>query len=89
MSDRILKYGATMDFTKRRQFLKGAGMAAAGAMAGSALPLDRWSRYGFISTASAQGLPLEGKEGLTVLGDRPLTAETPAHLLDDEVTPVA
>ena len=78
-----------MDFTKRRQFLKGAGMAAAGAMAGSALPLDRWSRYGFISTASAQGLPLEGKEGLTVLGDRPLTAETPAHLLDDEVTPVA
>ena len=78
-----------MDFTKRRQFLKGAGMAAAGAMAGSALPLDRWSRYGFISAAFAQALPVEGKEGLTVLGDRPLTAETPAHLLDDEVTPVA
>lgn len=78
-----------MDFTKRRQFLKGAGMAAAGAMAGNAFPVGRWSRYGFISEASAQSLPLEGKEGLTVLGDRPLTAETPAHLLDDEVTPVA
>ncbi len=64
-------------------------MAAAGAAAGSALPFDRWSRHGFISEAAAQPLPLAGKEGLVVLGDRPLTAETPAHLLDDEVTPVA
>jgi DMSO/TMAO reductase YedYZ molybdopterin-dependent catalytic subunit len=30
---------------------------------------------------------LEGKDGLVVLGDRPLNAETPAHLLDDDVTP--
>ena len=64
-------------------------MAAAAAMAGNALPFDRWSRSGFISAAAAQTLPLEGKEGLTVLNDRPLNAETPAHLLDDEVTPVA
>ncbi|MYL00392.1 MAG: sulfite oxidase [Gammaproteobacteria bacterium] len=78
-----------MDFTKRRRFLKGAGMAAVGAVAGGALPFDRWSRYGFIPEAFAQSLPIDGKEGLTVLGDRPLTAETPAHLLDDEVTPVA
>ncbi|MCY4157253.1 MAG: sulfite oxidase [Gammaproteobacteria bacterium] len=78
-----------MNFTQRRRFLKGAGMAAAGAVAGGALPFGRWSRHGFISEASAQPLPLEDKEGLVVLGDRPLTAETPAHLLDDEVTPVA
>ena len=64
-------------------------MAAAAAMAGNALPFDRWSRSGFISAAAAQTLPLEGKEGLKVLNDRPLNAETPAHLLDDEVTPVA
>ena len=31
--------------------------------------------------------PLRGKDGLTVLSDRPLTAETPVTLLDDEVTP--
>jgi DMSO/TMAO reductase YedYZ molybdopterin-dependent catalytic subunit len=29
----------------------------------------------------------EAKEGLDVLTDRPLTAETPMHLLDDQVTP--
>src|SRR5690606_27105237 len=27
------------------------------------------------------------KEGLTVHNDRPLNAETPAHLLDDDITP--
>ncbi len=30
---------------------------------------------------------IKGKVGLTVLSDRPLTAETPVTLLDDEVTP--
>jgi sulfite oxidase len=35
-----------------------------------------------------QPLKFPGKhEGLVVLGDRPLVAETPEHLLDDEVTP--
>ena len=29
----------------------------------------------------------EAKRALTILSDRPLNAETPAHLLDDEVTP--
>lgn len=28
-------------------------------------------------------------EGLTLLGDRPLVAETPAHLLDDDTTPIS
>ncbi len=64
-------------------------MAAAAAMAGNALPFERWSRFGLIPAAAAQTLPLEGKDGLKVLNDRPLNAETPAHLLDDEVTPVA
>ncbi len=33
--------------------------------------------------------PLAGKRGLRVLNDRPINAETPAHLLDDDVTPAA
>jgi DMSO/TMAO reductase YedYZ molybdopterin-dependent catalytic subunit len=32
---------------------------------------------------------LEGKDGLSLLGDMPLVAETPEELLDDETTPVA
>ena len=32
---------------------------------------------------------LTGKDGLVVLSDRPINAETPAHLLDDAVTPVS
>ena len=30
---------------------------------------------------------LPGKSGLRVLNERPINAETPAHLLDDDVTP--
>jgi DMSO/TMAO reductase YedYZ molybdopterin-dependent catalytic subunit len=37
-----------------------------------------------------QPLKFPGKdEGLVVLGDRPLVAETPEHLLDDDTTPTA
>ncbi|MBB3021200.1 DMSO/TMAO reductase YedYZ molybdopterin-dependent catalytic subunit [Microvirga lupini] len=32
---------------------------------------------------------LEGKDGLSLLGDVPLVAETPEELLDDETTPIA
>ena len=32
---------------------------------------------------------ITGKDGLTVLNDRPLNAETPAHLLNDNITPVS
>ena len=45
---------------------------------------------GLIPAALAQTeqpFQLKGKEGLTVLNDRPINAETPAHLLDDKVTP--
>jgi DMSO/TMAO reductase YedYZ molybdopterin-dependent catalytic subunit len=31
---------------------------------------------------------MDGKAGLVVLQDRPLNAETPIHLLDDDITPV-
>jgi DMSO/TMAO reductase YedYZ molybdopterin-dependent catalytic subunit len=48
---------------------------------------------GFIPQAFAQAakepklLKMDGKAELVVLGDRPLVAETPAWMLDDDVTP--
>jgi DMSO/TMAO reductase YedYZ molybdopterin-dependent catalytic subunit len=32
---------------------------------------------------------MAGKDGLTILNERPVNAETPAHLLDDNVTPAS
>ena len=79
-----------MEFKQRRRFLKGAGMAALGAAAAGAFRFDRWPPHGFVAAAkAAEGPSIAGKEGLRVLNDRPLNAETPAHLLDDEITPVA
>ena len=61
-----------------------------GAVTGTISPIRGWVSYGLIpSAAAAEAPPIDGKEGLTVLNDRPLNAETPPHLLDDEVTPVA
>ena len=45
---------------------------------------------GLIPVALAQDaepIQIAGKEGLTILNDRPVLAEAPAHLLDDAVTP--
>ena len=36
-----------------------------------------------------QTFEIPGKEGLIILNDRPVNAETPAHLLDDPVTPAS
>ena len=63
-------------------------MAGLGALTAGALPFRRWTPYGLMQTANAaETLLVEGKDGLSVLNDRPLSAETPPHLLDDEVTP--
>ena len=74
----------------RRGFLRGAGLATMGAMIGAAIPFHRTMPSGFVPLALASTEdPIEGKDGLTVLNDRPVNAETPAHLLDDAVTPTA
>ena len=74
----------------RRGFLKGAGLATMGALIGAAIPFHRNMPSGFIPEAiAATGMKIEGKQGLTVLNDRPVNAETPAHNLDDDVTPTA
>ena len=74
----------------RRGFLKGAGLTAMGALIGAAIPFHRNMPSGFIPQAIAQtGMKIKGKNGLTILNDRPVNAETPPHLLDDDVTPTA
>ncbi len=88
MFNSILEHVPTMQDFQRRRFIKGVGTATIGALAGATLPLAHRKRYGLIPGASAnEAMPIEGKDGLRVLNDRPLNAETLPHLLDDEVTP--
>ncbi|WP_232627747.1 sulfite oxidase [Methylobacterium sp. Leaf118] len=81
----------------RRGFLARAGLAGAALGAGGAMtpgtvqaqetkPAEASKPGG---TAEPAAFAYEGKDaGLTGLGDRPLVAETPAHLLDDDTTPI-
>lgn len=74
----------------RRGFLRGAGLATMGAMLGATIPFHRNYPAGLIPAALADDSEMalfKGKDGLTLLNDRPINAETPPHLLDDSVTP--
>ena len=84
----------------RRGFLGSSGLAAMGAIIGGTMPFSE-NRPGGVPAALAQASPqaapakgpqflkFPGKnEGLVVLGDRPLVAETPESLLDDDTTPI-
>lgn len=93
MSDQIstsIAHNSEMPGRSRRNFLKTTGLTALGTMLGMAVPFERNLPVGFVPVALAQDTGhdlMSGKNGLTVLGDRPLNAETPVHLLDDDVTP--
>ncbi|HLT89439.1 MAG TPA: sulfite oxidase [Woeseiaceae bacterium] len=90
-ADRLL-WGRQADPLTRRGFLRGAGLAAMSAAVGASIPFARFMPGGLIPAALAdtpEPFEIEGKEGLIVLNDRPLNLETPAHLLDDPVTPAA
>ena len=71
----------------RRGFLKNAGLAAMGALVGAAIPFHRNMPAHFIPVVLASEAAISGKDGLTILNDRPMCAETPPHLLDDALTP--
>ncbi|MDP6516654.1 MAG: sulfite oxidase [Alphaproteobacteria bacterium] len=74
----------------RRRFVKGAGLAAMGAVLGMKIPFARTMPAGLIPAALADEVDwarLLGADGLSVLNDRPINAETPPHLLDDDITP--
>lgn len=84
---RILDEASSAD---RRDFLRGTGLAALGAALGMAIPFGRYYPAGVVPAVFAQDTGadlMSEKDGLTVHNDRPLNAETPAHLLDDDVTP--
>lgn len=80
----------------RRGILKGGALAAMGAAVGGAIPFSGNMPSGLMPAALAQGatagaapkiLKMDGKADLVILGDKPLVAETPEHLLNDDTTP--
>ena len=76
----------------RRGFLQGTGYAAMSAALGASIPFASLMPAGLIPAALAQSdqpFEIPGKEGLVVLNDRPINAETPPWLLDDKVTPAS
>lgn len=73
----------------RRGFLKRTGLATMAAMVGTSIPFHRNMPVGFVPAAMAGEDVLQGKDGLTLLNDRPINAETPPELLDDAITPTS
>ena len=70
----------------RRGFLRKTGLATIGAMVGATIPFQANLPKGFVPAAmAADALP--GKDGLTLLNDRPVNAETLPEYLDDAITP--
>ena len=71
----------------RRGFLKSTSLATLATVVGASVPFYRHLPNGFIPAAMATENVLDGKDGLTLLNDRPVNAETPPELLDDAITP--
>ncbi len=85
-----LVFGRKSDPVSRRGFLTRGGLVAMSAAVGATIPFAHLMPRGLIPAALAQTptpFKIPGKEGLVILNDRPVNAETPAHLLDDRVTP--
>lgn len=75
----------------RRAFIKNSALCAMSAAIGAHIPFGRFFPEGLFPVALAQAPSLQayGKSpALLVLGDKPFVCETPAHLLDHDVTPV-
>ena len=85
-----IAWGRESNPVSRRGFLKKSGLLSLSTALGMTIPFARFMPAGLIPAAFAAentNTIIEGKEGLIILNDRPVNAETPAHLLDDEVTP--
>ena len=73
----------------RRGFVK--GLASATATLGASVV---YSNQGAnqsapaLSTTPTETFTIEGKDGLRLLSDHPINAETPPHLLNDDITPI-
>ncbi|MEL6869578.1 MAG: sulfite oxidase [Pseudomonadota bacterium] len=84
-------FGRRTDST-RRGFLKHAGLSTMAALVGGVIPFARWMPAGLVPAVFAESdtpFAIPGKDGLTLLNDKPLNAETPPHLLRDLITPTA
>ena len=87
-----LVWGRRVDPVSRRGFIRGSGLLAMTAAVGASIPFAKYMPGGLIPAALAQSdepFQLQGKDGMTILNDRPINAETPAHLLDDNITPAS
>lgn len=73
--------GLNASLATRRALLQGTGALALAAALGTALSPRALRADEYLDEL------LEGKDGLIVLNDRPINAETPVHLLDDPITP--
>ncbi len=74
----------------RRGFLTTASLLAMSSVVGASIPFADKMPGGLIPAALANEkdpFVIKGKRGLIVLNDRPINAETPPHLLDDDFTP--
>ena len=74
----------------RRGFLKGAGLISMSATIGAIIPFSRHMPSGLVPVALADERDWVNsltQAGLRILNDRPINAETPAHLLNDNITP--
>ena len=91
LADEML-WGRKSDPLTRRGFLRKSGLISMGAALGASIPFADNMPAGLIPAAFSQTdqlFELYGKDGLTLLNDRPVNAETPPHLLDDRVTPAS
>lgn len=83
-------WGNKTDGLTRRGFLSRNALATMSSVIGASIIFGDRFPAALIPAALAQSTEpfrIPGKDGLTVLNDRPVNAETPAHLLDDEITP--
>ncbi|QBQ55537.1 sulfite oxidase [Nitrosococcus wardiae] len=89
-ADKML-WGREVNPFTRRGFLKKSALFAMSAVLGAHIPFWRNMPGGLIPVVladSTEPFQLPGKHpDLVILNDRPVNAETPAHLLDDPITP--
>ncbi|MCK5905408.1 MAG: molybdopterin containing oxidoreductase, partial [Gammaproteobacteria bacterium] len=79
-ADRLL-WGRETDPVSRRGFLRNVGLISMSTVLGGVIPFAKYMPQGLIPAALAQSdtsFEIPGKEGLVILNDRPINAETPA-----------
>lgn len=93
-ADRIV-FGRESDPVGRRGFLRNTGLSAMAMVLGGPVVFASNMPAGLLPAGLLEGgdeeaLAKLGKDrGLTILNDKPWNIETPAHLLDDAVTPAS